>query len=470
MRYYRAAQCILVAAWFSLSLVGSVQAQAAAVCKCENFFAPPDSPSLKYACYDAATEAECKTHERIEKSIGVKTVGCIYQIDNSCVAQAINTVACGGTVCAKSAKTCATDRDCEQPAGNFICYKNKCFFDETAKQLYEGGDAGMLGIKANLEFHKPLLEFRIPGLSFTDVKNTLDSEGYIHLPYIGELIATIYKFGMVVGSIIAAVIVVMSGAKIIVSAGGEGKMEGYKRIGEVVIGLVIMWGSYALLFAINPDLVNFKMLKVKFIEPVPLPQENDSIPPGEYPKSVTQPDWTAENFNCSETNAPAGVVPPTELVTYNCDGINGSITTIKEMRDPLCKVAALAKQNGYTFNIIPGGSFRSFEDQVKGWCQKDSNLPPKERQKYRAVPGFSNHGHGRAVDLFPVKDGKQLYSATPRTAQCQADPKVIETVDNFFYTTDPKFNRLETEIWHFEYGTNGTSRSHYTAKPVACNG
>ena len=38
-----------------------------------------------------------------------------------------------------------------------------------------------------------------------------------------------------------------------------------KRIGNGVIGLVIALGSYTLLFAINPELVNFRSLKVDFV-------------------------------------------------------------------------------------------------------------------------------------------------------------------------------------------------------------
>jgi len=47
-------------------------------------------------------------------------------------------------------------------------------------------------------------------------------------------------------------------------------MSGYKRIGQIAIGLVILWGSYAIMYNINPELVNFKALKVKYIEPIPL--------------------------------------------------------------------------------------------------------------------------------------------------------------------------------------------------------
>lgn len=427
---------------------------------------PGDCDTIDYdKCHKTTGDGKAITSDEQCQAFcaNLKGVKCSIFTDDAC---STTTKECNGSVCTISAKTCSTNTDCEQPAGNFLCFQKQCYFDEIARQLYQGGDTGI--ITSKIEFHQPLLEFRIPGLSFTEVKNTLDSDGYIHLPYIGELVATIYKFGMAVGSIIAAVVVAMSGAQIIVSAGGEAKTEGYKRIGEVVIGLFIMWGSYALLYTINPDLVNFKALKVKYIVPVPLPQENDNIS-GEYPAGIVKPSWDKDTFDCNSPHAPAGVANPDTLELYSCDGIDGTISTIKEMHIPLCKVAALAKQNGYTFNIVPHGSFRTFEDQVKGWCQTDVALPPAERVKFRAVPGYSNHGHGRAVDLFPVKNGKQLYSASPRTDQCKMDVGIIETVSNFFYATDPKFKRLESEIWHFEYGTSGSNVGIYRTKPKSCN-
>lgn len=176
----------------------------------------------------------------------------------------------------KTTVPCQSDGACnpaKAAGGEGLCRnidEKVCWMNDTAYNKWrESGDPNRVAfsaVAADLGIKKPLLEFRLPGLSFTDVQNTLDSEGYIHLPYIGELVAAVYKFGMVVGSIMAAVMIIMSGVRVILSAGGEAKTEGYKRIGQIIVGLVIMWGSYAILYNINPDLVNFKALKIKYIE------------------------------------------------------------------------------------------------------------------------------------------------------------------------------------------------------------
>lgn len=118
---------------------------------------------------------------------------------------------------------------------------------------------------------KPGIEIRLPGLTFSDLAKTVDAEGYLHIPWIGELIKALYNFGMVIVSIVAVVMIIIQGAKIVVS-GGESNVEGYKKIGQVAVGLVIAWGSYAILYTINPALVEFQALKVRYVQPIPLAQ------------------------------------------------------------------------------------------------------------------------------------------------------------------------------------------------------
>lgn len=197
-----------------------------------------------------------------EKSEPTQPTFCYFKTTDNCDGEgtlvSADTIACGGEQCTKSDKVCAKDDDCAQLGGRYLCYNKLCYFDATAQSASQKFSVQ--------ELHPPLPEFHLPGLSFSSVTNTLDSEGYIHLPYIGELVAALYKFGMVVGSIIAAVMIIVSGMRIIMSAGGEDKVAAYKRIGEIVVGLMIMWGSYAILYTINPDLVTFKALKIKYIE------------------------------------------------------------------------------------------------------------------------------------------------------------------------------------------------------------
>src|SRR3989339_38957 len=124
-------------------------------------------------------------------------------------------------------------------------------------------------IVKEFKISKPILEVNLPDLNFSEVSNNLyvaeDGTSYLYLPYIGEYISAIYKIGMVAISIIGVIMIVVVGVKITVM-GGEERIAGFKKIGQVVIGLFIAWGSYGILYNINPDLINFKALKIEYIE------------------------------------------------------------------------------------------------------------------------------------------------------------------------------------------------------------
>jgi hypothetical protein len=116
-------------------------------------------------------------------------------------------------------------------------------------------------------FKDVVLGVTVPSLQFSAPPSEVDSEGNIYISWIGEYLKALYNFSVVVVSIIAVVMIIMMGIKIITSGGGPAKGEAYKRIMQAVIGLFIAWGSYVILFSINPDLTVFKSLAIYYIEP-----------------------------------------------------------------------------------------------------------------------------------------------------------------------------------------------------------
>jgi hypothetical protein len=122
-------------------------------------------------------------------------------------------------------------------------------------------------LKQDLTARKPVLEVNIPGLNLNDVKSVTDDTGtYVYIPWISQLITALYKFGLGIVSIVAVVVIIIQGLRVITSGGGEGKTVAYKKILQSIVGLFIAWGSYALLYNINPALVQFNALKVKVVE------------------------------------------------------------------------------------------------------------------------------------------------------------------------------------------------------------
>ena len=116
---------------------------------------------------------------------------------------------------------------------------------------------------------KPVLSIRIPGLTFSDkITSSTDAQGrtILHIPYLAQYLAAIYKFGVAIVSIVAVAMMIQQGFAIIMSGGGEGKTEAYHRIGQIIVGLFILWSSYTILYIINPDLINLRTLDVQFVD------------------------------------------------------------------------------------------------------------------------------------------------------------------------------------------------------------
>lgn len=115
---------------------------------------------------------------------------------------------------------------------------------------------------------KPLLQIRIPGLTFKNIATSSDENGvFFYISWIPELIAAIYKFSIAIVSIIAVVMIIFQGVLIITSGGnGEQQSGAYKKITHAVVGLLIAWGSFLILYTVNPALVEFNPLKVKIVE------------------------------------------------------------------------------------------------------------------------------------------------------------------------------------------------------------
>lgn len=168
-----------------------------------------------------------------------------------------------------------------------------------------------------IEIKKPLINILIPDLTFSDVRSTTDEQGNIVIPWIGEYIAAIYKLGVSVAGILAVVLLIREGALIILSGGGEEKVQGYKNIGRIIAGLVLAMGSYVILYNINTSLVSFRPLQIKYAQLVDVSEADEAVsskpyvyttgannvpyfPQWEGPWAASKPgdlNWPMENLN-----------------------------------------------------------------------------------------------------------------------------------------------------------------------------
>lgn len=86
---------------------------------------------------------------------------------------------------------------------------------------------------------------------------------------IGEFIKTNYNYFLVIISILAVIVIIISGAQWTVSAGSSEVINASKkRIGGALVGLLIAYMSYAILQTINPALVNLRLPQTWLIRPI----------------------------------------------------------------------------------------------------------------------------------------------------------------------------------------------------------
>jgi len=452
---------IVILITFSFTAYDSVQAEQGYVGLPDAAGTQTELPSTNQEWVDACTQLSC----------GGQTV------EENCSAFAANplqtpegkyyclTVPCSGKTCYYVERKCNSSEDCAGYGQYQACSNNYCYLDEAGKKKFES-QPSLFGITADLQIKKPILEINIPQLKFSDVQNTVDSQGFIHIPYIGEYISAIYKVAMVIVSIVGVVMIIVVGIKVTVM-GGEERINGLKKIGQVTIGLVIAWGSYAILYNINPDLVNFKSLKVQYIKPEELPDitENDYADgsPG-TPERLCSSREECAPYCSKKTPLPeasSGMAKPSELIDVNKwfdshdPSHKGLIIRKGAMLQPfamipLQKAGQNAAGKGYVLKIQ--STYRPLADQMGKYC--NHFLPPdfttdKKDDPYKpselAWPGGSNHGAGIAMDVTLLESGKPVagYGKKDETGTPLQDLKQI------MYTAG--WVRLKSEVWHYEF-------------------
>ncbi|MBD3311624.1 MAG: peptidoglycan DD-metalloendopeptidase family protein [Candidatus Magasanikbacteria bacterium] len=130
-------------------------------------------------------------------------------------------------------------------------------------------------LQENIRAPEPTVN--IPGLEFSDADlEELQTQDvgpfgklntYYYFPYLGEYLAAVYRYAVGAAAIIAVIILIISGLQWASSAGNDDTINSAKkRIIGAVIGLIISVGSYSILYIINPNLVEFKNLKVLKVE------------------------------------------------------------------------------------------------------------------------------------------------------------------------------------------------------------
>lgn len=121
-------------------------------------------------------------------------------------------------------------------------------------------------------FEAPKLQIDLPTLELTkkiQCTGGSDNSWDCRIPWIGEYVQAIYNYGLGIAGILAAIVLMAGGVVWLISAGDASRVSLAKElISGSVTGLIILMASYVLLIQINPELVNFKPIKIGAIKPI----------------------------------------------------------------------------------------------------------------------------------------------------------------------------------------------------------
>jgi len=117
----------------------------------------------------------------------------------------------------------------------------------------------------------PTLQINIPTLNLAEWTPQNSSN------WVGVYIVAIYKYGVGIIGIVAAVVMMFGGILWLTAGGDSGKVSEAKEwIKASLYGLIIALTSYTMLYIINPDLVSFASLDIDKIKQTATTNESDA--------------------------------------------------------------------------------------------------------------------------------------------------------------------------------------------------
>lgn len=118
------------------------------------------------------------------------------------------------------------------------------------------------------------LQIPVPGLG-QSLPVCATKGGELECTGIAQYIAFMYRWLVGIAAVLAVLALTWGGVRWLTSAGESGAIQDAKKImGNAIVGLLIAFCSYTLLWAINPELVQFNPLRIKAVQEIPLDFES----------------------------------------------------------------------------------------------------------------------------------------------------------------------------------------------------
>ena len=124
---------------------------------------------------------------------------------------------------------------------------------------------------------KPVLGVDIPG--FEGFQDPVRVNGVLQVGFIGEYIAAIYRWLIGIMAVFAVIMIMVGGIQYMLQGGSQqGVTEAKQRITNALVGMVILLGSYTLLYTTNPQLTLLNAIRIKAVDSI-----DSTLSPSEGP-------------------------------------------------------------------------------------------------------------------------------------------------------------------------------------------
>ena len=113
--------------------------------------------------------------------------------------------------------------------------------------------------------------FTKPALQTVEIPGTDTERKILDIDFISVYLIGLYQYLVGIAAIVAGVMIVWAGFRWLTSGGSPDRIgDAKKKIAGALVGMALVFGSYMIVYLINPDLVFFKPLRITKIERIEL--------------------------------------------------------------------------------------------------------------------------------------------------------------------------------------------------------
>lgn len=290
--------------------------------------------------------------------------------------------------------------------GKYLFVLGMAFF---VMPLIGGAQEKLPPIEANLDIPVPFVEFSKP----------VQDDSGLTVGFIGEYISGVYQFLISIVGIVAAAMILLGGYQYLTAGGSQEKVAGAKkRIVNALMGLVLVLGSYLVLFTLNPNLVAFNALKLTTIDTITFQgsshDDDDQNPSGEN-SNTDSGEFKVKGFFKSDPE----LAKKNRLVNVNLD-LFGTIDFATTGRRSLSSIKHMVvHQGGYSAK----GNINTWQSAcrktTRNWCtgahytiSRDGTIYQHINEEAVAIHGNNFNKTGVGIELnfpgWPNKETKYL--------------------------------------------------------------